>query len=129
MRFSKFYVVFVFSNWLYISEWKPENAGGFPYLKTSNLVVKLSKTLPKYGYQVIQKYQHKSRRVNTNQHESTQVRYESRPLNTSRTRVNTNQCDSQTSPKVSDTSQHESKSFLDEQSWVNTTVRHESNLS
>ena len=51
---------------------------------------------------LIHEYQHKSTRVNTNQHESDTTQHESL------TRVNTNQHESKTSQQESDTSQHES---------------------
>ena len=60
--------------------------------------------------------QHDSIRVNTNQHESTQVHHESTRVNTSLTRVNTNltqvwheSTQVNTSPTQINTNQHESK--------------------
>ena len=63
---------------------------------------------------LIHEYQHKSTRVNTNQHESNTSQHESNTVNTnltrantSPTRVNTNQHESNTIQNESDTSQHE----------------------
>ena len=64
-------------------------------------------------------------RVNTSQHESTQVRHESTPINTSLTRVNTSLKRVNTSPTQVNTNQHGSKSVLDESNMS----QHESDSS
>ena len=61
---------------------------------------------------LIHEYQHKSTRVNTNQHESDTTQHESL------TRVNTNQHESKTSQHEFDTSQHESTVVKDCPRWV-----------
>ena len=69
---------------------------------------------------LIHKYQHKSTRVNTNQHESDTSQHESTRVNTSPTRVNTSLKRVNTSPTQVNTNQHKSKSVLDGLTWVNT---------
>ena len=56
---------------------------------------------------LIHEYQHKSTRVNKNQHEPDTSQHESTRVNTSPTRVNM-------SPTQVNTNQHKSKSVLDE---------------
>ena len=81
---------------------------------------------------LIHEYQHKSTRVNTNQHESTRVRHESTEVRHESTRINTRQHESNTSQHEStrvNTNQHESDTSQHESTRVqheSTRVRHDS---
>ena len=57
---------------------------------------------------LIHEYQHGSTRINTSQHESTEVLHQSTRVNTSPTRINTSQHESDTNQRESTRVQHES---------------------